>query len=593
VITVALGASTAAAHPLGNFSVNHAHALRFTPDRIIDDAVIDAAEIPTAQAERAIDTDGDGSTSPQELSSYGQDRCEALRAEIELTVDDRRVPFTLTDTKFEHLPGAAGLTTSRLECRLEAEVDLTRPRDVQFLERFETTRVGWREITAVGEGVRLVASPVPTRSTTDGLRDYPVDLLSSPLDVRDASFATAPGAATTDPRESGPQGPESEQGRSLTEGGPLARLVDDITGVFDDLVGRRDLTLGVGLVAVALAIVLGASHALLPGHGKTVMAAYIAGRQGTARDAIVVGATVTATHTGGVLVLGLALTISSSLAGETVLAWLGITSGLLIAVLGASLLIGSVRHRPSALHHGHSHHGHSHHGHGHHAHSHHDHSHHEHSGHEHGSHEHGIDDHDTGRDHTDDHADRRRSSPGHLVAATNSRSDPADGSPAAPSVVRRTVVARRSNGHAVALAERPRSARTPTVIARSQTSAVRSPHVDRRVSRRALVGMGVAGGLVPSPSALIVLLSAIALGRTAFGILLVIGYGVGMAGTLTAAGLLLVRIRDRYQRRAAGRAGRRIGAAAARWQIIMPYFTACLVLLVGLGLALRSVNQLS
>jgi ABC-type nickel/cobalt efflux system permease component RcnA len=105
--------------------------------------------------------------------------------------------------------------------------------------------------------------------------------------------------------------------------------------------------------------------------------------------------------------------------------------------------------------------------------------------------------------------------------------------------------------------------------------------------------MGVAGGLVPSPSALIVLLSAIALGRTAFGILLVIGYGVGMAGTLTAAGLLLVRIRDRYQRRAAGRAGRGIGAAAARWQTIMPYVTAGLVLLVGLGLALRSVSQLS
>jgi len=105
--------------------------------------------------------------------------------------------------------------------------------------------------------------------------------------------------------------------------------------------------------------------------------------------------------------------------------------------------------------------------------------------------------------------------------------------------------------------------------------------------------MGVAGGLVPSPSALVVLLSAIALGRTAFGILLIIGYGLGMAATLTAAGLLLVRVRDRYERRAAGRAARGIGAAAARWQTIMPYVTAGLVLLVGLGLALRSLNQLN
>lgn len=105
--------------------------------------------------------------------------------------------------------------------------------------------------------------------------------------------------------------------------------------------------------------------------------------------------------------------------------------------------------------------------------------------------------------------------------------------------------------------------------------------------------MGVAGGLVPSPSALVVLLSAIALSRTAFGIVLIVGYGLGMAATLTAAGLLLVRVRDRFQRRDAGRAARGIEAAAARWQTIMPYVTACLVLIVGAGLAIRSLSQLN
>jgi len=104
--------------------------------------------------------------------------------------------------------------------------------------------------------------------------------------------------------------------------------------------------------------------------------------------------------------------------------------------------------------------------------------------------------------------------------------------------------------------------------------------------------MGVAGGLVPSPSALIVLLSAIALGRTAFGIILVIGYGIGMAGTLTAAGLLLVRLRDRHQRRMAGRTARRFGRIAARWQKVMPFATAGLVLVVGIGLAVRSLGEL-
>jgi nickel/cobalt transporter (NicO) family protein len=108
------------------------------------------------------------------------------------------------------------------------------------------------------------------------------------------------------------------------------------------------------------------------------------------------------------------------------------------------------------------------------------------------------------------------------------------------------------------------------------------------VSRRSLIGMGIAGGLVPSPSALVVLLSAIALGRTAFGVLLVVGYGLGMAATLTAAGLLLVRVRDRFQRITDGRAGR----AAARWQRVSPYLTATLVLVVGIGLVGRSLGQL-
>jgi len=109
------------------------------------------------------------------------------------------------------------------------------------------------------------------------------------------------------------------------------------------------------------------------------------------------------------------------------------------------------------------------------------------------------------------------------------------------------------------------------------------------MSRRGLVGMGIAGGLVPSPSALIVLLSAIALGRTFFGVLLVIGYGLGMAGTLTAAGLLLVRVRDRIERR---QSTGRFSRVAARWIRIAPSATAILVVVVGLGVAIRSLGRL-
>ena len=100
--------------------------------------------------------------------------------------------------------------------------------------------------------------------------------------------------------------------------------------------------------------------------------------------------------------------------------------------------------------------------------------------------------------------------------------------------------------------------------------------------------MGVAGGLVPSPSALIILLSAIALGRTWFGVLLVVGYGLGMAGTLTLAGILLVKVRDRYQARAGAGTGR-LARFGQRWSSVMPHLTALLVLVVGLGLAIRGL----
>lgn len=111
------------------------------------------------------------------------------------------------------------------------------------------------------------------------------------------------------------------------------------------------------------------------------------------------------------------------------------------------------------------------------------------------------------------------------------------------------------------------------------------------MSRRGLVGMGVAGGLVPSPSALIVLLSAVALGRTWFGVVLVAGYGLGMAAVLTLAGVLLVKVRDRLQRRAADSSGR-AARFARRWGRLGPVLTAALVVVVGSGMVIRSVAMI-
>src|SRR5262244_3104003 len=155
----------------------------------------------------------------------------------------------------------------------------------------------------------------------------------------------------------------------LSRGDPVSRWVAEADRTLERLVGGH-LTPLVGALAVLLALTLGAAHAALPGHGKTVMAAYIAGRRGRRRDALTVGAIVTLTHTGGVLVLGLLLTATAGLAAEVVLSWLGIASGVLVAAVGAAMLVGVLRRRaPAHGHHGHSHdhdHGHSHdHNHGH------------------------------------------------------------------------------------------------------------------------------------------------------------------------------------------------------------------------------------
>ena len=149
---------------------------------------------------------------------------------------------------------------------------------------------------------------VPTRTVSDALRHYPNDLLASPLGVRDASFTIGSGrtAALSTP-----------VGFVVSGAGPATRALERLNTEVDSLIGARHLTVGVAGLAILLSVVLGASHAALPGHGKTVMAAYLAGRGGGIRDAVIVGATVTATHTSGVIVLGLLLSASAGLAGRT------------------------------------------------------------------------------------------------------------------------------------------------------------------------------------------------------------------------------------------------------------------------------------
>jgi hypothetical protein len=178
------GAGAASAHPLGNFTVNHYDGLRLFPDRVEDLAVLDTAEIPTLQERPGVDADGDGEISAAERSRHAAERCAALAAGLRSSAGGQALRWRVTGAGFAYRPGAAGLSVSRLECRLSAPAALGRPARLDFTDGFEADRIGWHEITAVGADVRLIDSPVPSHSLSDELRAYPNDLLSSPLDIR-------------------------------------------------------------------------------------------------------------------------------------------------------------------------------------------------------------------------------------------------------------------------------------------------------------------------------------------------------------------------------------------------------------------------
>jgi ABC-type nickel/cobalt efflux system permease component RcnA len=475
-VVVAVPAAPASAHPLGNFTINSYSGLRVQPERVLIRLVTDMAEIPTFQSRSDFDTDRNGRTDAAETRAYRDRACARQAANVALRVDGTAAPIRVQGGALRFPTGQGGLATLRLSCDLVAATAAVRDKHrIEYRNSNFDDRVGWREITAVGDGATITYSTVPRASVSRELTAYPKDLLRSPPDQRSASLRTRPGG----PRYTGPAA------RFVAPTAALPRGVDRATRSFTNLVARRDVSLGFGLVAFALAIALGGVHALAPGHGKTVMAAYLIGQRGSLRQAALVGLTVTVTHTLGVMVLGLVLSTGALIAPERLYPWLGLASGLLLAGVGAGLLTRAIRARRAR-------------------------------GHARGS--------------------------AHLHGHTHSHS---------------------GHSHPPLDAERP-------------------------MHWRGLVAMGFAGGMVPAPSALVVLLGAIALGRAWFGAVLVVAYGLGMAVTLTTAGLLLVRARGALDRRAAQGARSAGPARAVALAQLLPLATSSLIVFVGLFLAARA-----
>ena len=619
-------APAASAHPLGNFTVNTADRVVVGASEVRVQHAVDLAEIPTLQLSQAPDSpdaDRDGTLAEGELSAWATAECTRTVPQLSLVLDGRPAALAVASSGARRVEGAAGLPTLRLDCALvSADVPA---KSVAFEDRSAAGRTGWKEVSATAL-CGSVTGDVVRESPSALLEAYPADLLSSPPAVTTAAFAVETGGSC--------RSDSAVPGSSILPDG-----VDRLTAAYSGFVSRQELTLPVALLAVLLSIVLGVGHAVAPGHGKTVIAAYLVGQRGTRRQAVWLGATVTATHTAGVLLLGLVLSLTDVASPERFLPATEVASGLLLAGVGVFLLRRALRARAAGaslreIAHGHSHgpEGHSHgpegHDHGPEGHS------HGPEGHDHGpeGHDHGPEGHDHGRLGRADHAaghqhhvhDQQHGDPDHqhgehddqhgehddqhgehddqhgehddqhdpdqLPGPDHDHDHPHSGpdhdrphGDHEPAPAPRELVAVGGPSPVGS----PSAGTTPVAPAGEHSHHGRShshlPDVDQPLGWRTLATMGVAGGLVPSPSALLVLLGASALGRPVFGALLVVGYGIGMALTLTLAGLLLLRAQARLERRG-WTSGR-----AARLVKVLPALTAGVVLTVGAVIVLRGL----
>jgi ABC-type nickel/cobalt efflux system permease component RcnA len=418
VLLLALAAAlaipaAASAHPLGNFTVNHFARVEVAGHTLYVRYVLDLAEIPAYQArQQGVDP-----------KAYGR----RIASNLHVTLDGRRVRLVPTTHALAFPPGQGGLRTMRLELILRGP-HIGGPTSLWLRDTNDAGRIGWRELVAGAK----------TRSVSDELHAYPKDLLQSPLDETTLTATLRP---THDPV------PTVSHGRQLAA---RDRAVAD--SAFSSLIAQRHLSVLVVVASLAAALFWGAAHALTPGHGKTIVAAYLVGRRGTLRHAALLGLTVTATHTIGVFALGLVtLALSRFLVPDTLYPWLDLASGLLVVAIGISVLRARTKH----AHHHHHH------------------------------------------------------------------------------------------------------------------------------DERSLLAVGVSGGLLPCPSALVVLLAAISLHRVAFGLLLIVAFSLGLAVSITGIGLVAVVARGAFRRLSFD--GRLLRA--------LPAVSALVIVVAGIAMTLHAVPK--
>ncbi|HUS16897.1 MAG TPA: high-affinity nickel-transporter [Chloroflexia bacterium] len=503
-----LGATprAAGAHPMGNFTINHYSALTIGGGQVRVLYVLDMAEIPTLQELQTVHDGGSATLTAAERDAYVARQSAALLQGLSLTLDGK--PLAIAPAGAAALafpPGAGGLPTLRLELHYAATLPGTAGalvyRDTNYSER-----IGWREIIARGaDGTALQQASVPATDVSAALTQYPADLVNNPPQVGSATLAFGPGGSAAGTLGAAAGGGQNALGWAQGRSDPLA-----------DLIGQEDLSLGVIMLSLVLAFGWGAAHALSPGHGKTVVAAYLVGSRGTAMHAALLGLTVTISHTIGVFVLGgVALYASQYILPEQLYPWLEFLSGVLIAAVGVTMFTQRLRAwtqgRASSADAGHGH-----------------------------AHDHR---HDPDHGHNHDH--------GHEHDHTHNHDDSHD-----PAVPHKHGMFSRSHTHL--------------------------PADGQQVSIRSLLALGITGGIIPCPSALLVLLLAVSLHRIGLGLVLILAFSLGLAGVLTGIGLLMV-----YGRHLLSRV--RFSPARGLWSRL-PMASALAVSCLGLLLAYQALN---
>jgi nickel/cobalt transporter (NicO) family protein len=417
--------AAATAHPLGNFTVNRFSRIEIAGPRVYVRYVLDLAEIPTFQAGHI------------DARSYAR----RIARGAQLAVDGHPARLVPVETALAHPQGAGGLRTTRFEVILRGP-RLGGAARIDYRDANYAGRIGWKEI---------VVGDAPSRSRE--LRAYPRDLLSSPLDVTAVQTTLVPSSGTGTPPH--------------VTTGAAAQAPDRIAdSSFASLVNRDRLGVWVVLASLGAALFWGMAHALSPGHGKTIVTAYLVGQRGTPRHAALLGLIVTVTHTIGVFALGLVtLLLSRFIVPSDLYPWLNLVSGVLVVAIGASVLRSRWLHRRA-------------HAQGHH-------------------HDHG----------------------------------------------------RRHHRH--------------------------------DLSRRSLIAVGISGGLLPCPSALVVLLAAISLHRVAFGLVLIVAFSAGLALTITGIGLFAVLARGAFRRL----------SLEGRLLSLLPAASALVILAAGVAMTVHSLPR--